>query len=200
VYHSFSTTAGDSLNNLFDPNARAFVAHPALAADAQLRPGGEPDLRFTTKTAVISPAKTSQGLTSDRAMNVYTGPAAAVPIIRNEELLLLRAEANIQQNNLGAALDDINAVRQVSGGLAPLAGFADQAAALTELLYNRRYSLLFEGHRWIDLRRYNLLNTLSSDATALGPAKRFSKFPFPVNDCLARETPPASGCSPEAGF
>lgn len=200
VYHSFSTTAGDSLNNLFDPTARAIVAHPSLATDAQLRVGGEPDLRFSTKTALLGTAKSAQGLTSDRAMNVYTSPSAGVPIIKNEELLLLRAEANIQQNNLGAALNDINAVRQVSGGLAPLGAFADQATALTELLYNRRYSLLFEGHRWVDLRRYNLLNLLPQDATALGPALRFSKFPFPTNDCLARDTPPTTGCTPEAGF
>jgi hypothetical protein len=200
VYHSFSTTAGDSLNNLFDPTARAIVAHPALGPEAQLRIGGEPDLRFSTKTAVLGTPKSAQGLNSDRAMNVYTSPSAGVPIIRNEELLLLRAEANIALNNLGPALDDINAVRQVSGGLAPLGAFADQAAALTELLYNRRYSLLFEGHRWVDLRRYNLLTTLPQDPTALGPSLRFSKFPFPTNDCLARETPPASGCTPEAGF
>jgi hypothetical protein len=200
VYHSFSTTAGDSVNNLVDPTARAIVAHPSLETDAQLRVGAEPDLRFSTKTALLATPKSAQGLSSNRAMNVYTSPSAFVPIIRNEELLLLRAEANIQQNNLGAALNDINAVRQVSGGLAPLGAFADQATALSELLYNRRYSLLFEGHRWIDVRRYNLLNTLPQDPTALGPALRFGKFPFPVNECLARDTPPATGCSPEAGF
>jgi hypothetical protein len=201
VYHSFSTTAGDSLNNLFDPTARAIVAHPSLAPEAQTQPGGALDARLLAKTTLLPPpAKAAQGLSSDRAMNVYPSSSASVPIIRNEELLLLRAEANIQSNNLSAALDDINAVRQVSGGLAPLAGFADQEAALTELLYNRRYSLLFEGHRWIDLRRYNLLTTLPTEVTSSGPSFRFRRFPFPTNECLSRETQPATGCSPEPGF
>src|SRR5256885_2729238 len=34
---------------------------------------------------------------------------------------------------------------------------------LDELLYNRRLSLLFEGHRWIDMRRFGRLNQLTLD-------------------------------------
>jgi hypothetical protein len=133
-------------------------------------------------------------------MNVFGSPTAPIPIIRNEELILLRAEANIGLNLLGPALTDINLIRQTSGNLPPSAAFADQTAARTELLYNKRYSLLFEGHRWIDLRHYGLLGTLSTDATNFGPATRFRRFPFPANECLARATPPAQGCSPEPGF
>jgi hypothetical protein len=74
----------------------------------------------------------------------------------------------------------------------------DQASLLTELLYNKRYSLLYEGgHRWIDLRRYNRLNTLPK---ALPTHRIFSRFPFPRNDCLARDPTPAVGCTAEAGF
>ena len=36
-------------------------------------------------------------------------------------------------------------------------------AFLDELLYNRRWSLLFEGHRWIDHRRFGRLNALPRD-------------------------------------
>ncbi|MGH7628904.1 MAG: RagB/SusD family nutrient uptake outer membrane protein [Gemmatimonadales bacterium] len=206
VYHSFSTTAGDSLNNLFDPTARAIVAHPALETDAQLQVGGAKDQRFLTKTLLLldeqgdTVFKSSQGLGSFRAMNVYTGPSAAVPIIRNEELILLRAEANINLNLLPAAVTDLNEVRQEAGNLPAYAAAVDQASLVNELLYNRRYSLLFEGHRWIDLRRYNLLTGLSQDPTDLGASRRFSRFPFPTNECLARDTPPAAGCTPEVGF
>jgi hypothetical protein len=34
----------------------------------------------------------------------------------------------------------------------------------------------------------------------VGTSVRFSKFPFPTNECLARATPPATGCTPETGF
>jgi hypothetical protein len=44
----------------------------------------------------------------------------------------------------------------------PLAPFASQAEALDALLYERRYSLLFEGQRWNDYRRFKRLNQLST--------------------------------------
>ncbi len=202
VFHSFSTTAGDSINNLVDATARAIVAHPALETDAQLQVGGlAPDARFVNKTILLAAPRTAQGLISNRAMNVYPSPSAPISIIRNEELILLRAEANIETNNLAGAVTDLNEIRQEAGNLPPYAGAVTQDALRDELLYNRRYSLLFEqGHRWIDLRRYNRLTTLPQETTTAGTARRFSRFPFPTNECLARETPPAAGCTPEAGF
>ena len=203
VYHSFSTTAGDSLNNLFDPTPRAIVAHPSLETGAQLQVGGVlPDARFLSKTAVpLTPPDPTQGLSSNRAMNVYTSTSADVPIIKNEELILLRAEANINLNDLASAVTDLNEIRQESGNLPPYPGPVTQDALITELLYNRRYSLLLEGgHTWIDARRYDRLTALPQDASALGPTLRFRRFPFPTNECLARATPPAAGCTPEPGF
>ncbi len=201
VYHSFSTTSGDSLNNLFDPTARAIVAHPSLGPGAQLQASLQPDQRFLSKTSLLAAPKSAQGLTSDRAMNVYTSTSSPVAIIRNEELILLRAEANINLGNVGDAVTDLNEIRAEAGNLPAYAGGVDQASLTTELLYNRRYSLLFEGgHTWIDARRYNRLTALLQDASSLGPTVRFSRFPFPTNECLARDTPPAAGCTPEVGF
>jgi hypothetical protein len=203
VYHSFSTTAGDSLNNLFDPEARAIVAHPSLGTQAQLQAGGQQDQRFLNKTLLLPAGKSTQGLSSDRAMNVYTSTSSPVPIIRNEELILLRAEANINLGNLPAAVTDLNEIRAEAGNLPAYSGAVDQPSLITELLYNRRYSLLFEGgHTWIDARRYGRLNLLPQDPVSLGTGVtlRFSRFPFPTNECLARATPPAAGCTPEPGF
>ncbi len=202
VYHSFSTTAGDSLNNLFDPTGRAIVAHPSLETEAQLQTDGVTrDARFVNKTLLLPAPKSAQGLSSNRAMNVYTSTESDVPIIRNEELILLRAEAAINLNDLANAVIDLNEIRGEAGNLPAYAGAVTQPALLDELLYNRRYSLLFEGgHRWLDLRRYNRLGTLPQEVTQAGTARRFSRFPFPTNECLARATPPGSGCTPEAGF
>jgi len=94
----------------------------------------------------------------------------------------------------------LNGIRIKSGKLPAYAGAVTQAALLDELLYNRRYSLLFEGgHRWIDLRRYGRLGTLPTETTTNGTAKRFTKFPFPAFDCDPRSPKPA-GCGTEAGF
>jgi len=82
--------------------------------------------------------------------------------MRNEELILLRAEANIGKGNYTAAEPDINFIRQ-SAGLTAVT--LDANNALDELLKQKRYSLFLEGFRWIDLRLYNKLNTLPIDRT-----------------------------------
>lgn len=190
AYHAFSSTSGDVENALYDPTGRAILAHPSIRADAQLKADASVDDRVTRKITTLPDPRTVQGITTDVMFNIYTSPSARIPIIRNEELILLRAEANIGLNtpaSLTAANTDINTIRQRSGGLAPVV-LATQAAALNELLYNKRYSLLFEGgHRWIDLRRYGRLNTLP---LAVSTHTVPTRFPFPEAECLAR----SAGC------
>jgi hypothetical protein len=68
---------------------------------------------------------------------------------------------------------------------------------LDELLYNKRYSLLWEGgYSWIDLRHYGKLTTLPRGLT---DGHFFTKMPFPDNECLARNPAPTDGCGPEVG-
>ncbi|MBI4421307.1 MAG: RagB/SusD family nutrient uptake outer membrane protein [Gemmatimonadetes bacterium] len=199
VYHVFGTGSGDVLNAVFDPDARALHAHPSLRTDAQTRPGGGPDLRFVNKIKTIA-SKTVQGITTDIIFTVYQSPTARVPIIRNEELILLRAEANIGLNtgsSLAAARADLDFIRQNAGGLAPYSGPLNQAALLDELLYNKRYSLLWEGgHRWIDMRHYGRLADLPQD---LPTHRRFPRFPFPINECTPR-SPAPGGCTEVTGI
>jgi hypothetical protein len=195
AYHSFSAGAGDILNGLFDPEGRALNAHPSLRTDAQLRSNGERDLRYQAKVQLRAEPVSTQGITTDVLFSVYNSPTAPVPIIRNEELILLRAEANIGLTNFGTALQDINLIRSTSGGLPNYTGVQTASAMLDALLYEKRYSLLFEGHRWIDLRHYNKLSTMPKD---LPTHKIFSKFPLPRAECIIRTTQPA-GCALEVG-
>jgi hypothetical protein len=157
VYMNYGTGPGDFPNPLVPQTVENF-AHDSLQALAQLQADGvTPDLRLTTKTAARS-SLSSNGFSSGLGFIRYPSPNSSVPIIKNEELILLRAEANINLNDLGAALTDINQIRTQSGGLAPLATLGTQEQAIDELLYNRLFSLLYEGgHRWIDLRRYGRL-------------------------------------------
>jgi hypothetical protein len=61
--------------------------------------------------------------------------------------------------DLAGALADVNFVRAASGGLAPLAPFANATDAISKILIEKRYSLLMESaHRLVDLRAYGLLN------------------------------------------
>ena len=52
------------------------------------------------------------------------------------------------------------------------------------ILYERRYSLLWEGHRWFDVRRYNRINTLPLD---IATHFRVRVMPVPQAECLARQ-------------
>jgi hypothetical protein len=193
VYHSFSTGSGDTQNLLFDPTGRAILAHPALVTDAENKPDATPDARLVSKVAQLPAPRTVQGVTSDRVFSIYNSNTAPIPIIRNEELILLRAEARYFTNDFVGALDDINFIRTTSGGLALRGPFLNQTDFVTELLKQRRYSLMFEGgHRWIDARRFGLLSTLP---LALPSHTVPSRFPFPEAECLARVPAPTQGCT-----
>ncbi len=191
VYHSFSTGSGDLPNLLFDPTGRAIIAHPSIRSDAETRPDGTLDARALSKTATIT-SRTVQGVTSDLVFTIYQSNVAPVPIIRNEELILLRAEARFFTGNTADALSDINFIRTTSGGLAARGAFANVADFTTELLKQRRYSLMFEGgHRWIDARRFGTLNALPK---ALPSHNIHSRFPFTEAECLARAPEKPEGC------
>ncbi len=184
VYHTFSTGSGDNANTFLSASVRENFAHPDLADSAQTQPGGAKDARFLAKVAPRTP-QTNNGLTSGWGWIRYAGPTSPVPIIRNEELILIRAEANIQLNNLAAARTDLNTVRVKSGGLAPLGPGLTQAQLRADLLYERRYSLVFEwGHHWIDARRYGLLGQLRIDRPG---DVVYSTFPIPSDEVLARK-------------
>lgn len=193
VYHIYSTAAGDTPNANSFANSNFIFAHGSIQTDAQSGPSGI-DARYTRKiVSLASPVAPPSSLNTPATVrfNIYPTQDSRAPIIRNEELMLLRAEANIFTNNLGAALVDINNVRVVSGGLAPLGPFASQTEARTALLYERRYSLLFEGQRWNDYRRFNILNQLPLDRPTHFVAK---VMPIPQAECDARVVKP-NGCT-----
>jgi len=192
VYMDFSAGPGDFANPLaLDPQVGENFGHPSLETEAQLQPGGALDRRFLTKLVKrdLRSAGTPTLLTSDLGWVRYPSPNSPIPLIKNEELILLRAEANIGLNAPGLAVPDIDLVRTTSGGLDPFSGPVDQASLLTELLYNKRYSLMFEGgHSWIDFRRYNRTADLTSfDRAGPPPDLIFSGLPIPTAEVQARQ-------------
>lgn len=193
AYHSYSTGSGDTQNALFDPTGRAILAHPSIVTDAENKPNGTRDARVLAKVSQLAAPRTVQGVTTDLVFTIYNSNTAPIPIIRNEELILLRAEARYFTNDLVGALNDINLIRTTSGGLASRGPFLSQADFVAELLKQRRYSLLFEGgHRWIDARRFGLLSTLP---LALPTHTIPTRWPFPEAECLARVPAPTQGCT-----
>jgi hypothetical protein len=175
VFHVFGTGSGDQLNTFFIPQNQTGeirVAHPSYAADIEA--GDDRINKATLRNAVAS----LNGLSSDRDVWVYTSSTAPIPIIRNEELILIYAEANIQNNDLVDAATAINIIRN-GHSLGNYTGAMTQPALITEMLNQRRYSLYCEGHRWIDMRRYNLLGQLPIDRTG---DDVWTEFPLPVSE------------------
>jgi hypothetical protein len=192
LYMDFSAGPGDFANPLaLSPQVGENFGHPSLRTGAQLQPGGEPDQRFLNK--LVTRAQRSAGtpdlLTSDLGWIRYPSPNSPIPLIKNEELILLRAEANIGLSNLAGAVTDIDFVRTTSGGLAPYAGTVDQTSLITELLYNKRYSLMYEGgHSWIDFRRYGRLAALgTNERGGEQPDVLFNTLPVPTAEVLPRQ-------------
>ncbi|HEX8359404.1 MAG TPA: RagB/SusD family nutrient uptake outer membrane protein [Longimicrobium sp.] len=199
AYQTYSGNSGDTPNTLSDVSGKT-VAEPKLRTDAELRANGQRDARYVAKIDSTSASSLVGGLSSNLRFAHYTtrpfygggGLASPIPIIRNEELILLRAEARWFTGDKVGAMADLNFIRVNSGGLQPAATPATDAAFITELLAQRRYSLLFEGgHRWIDFRRFGLRTSLPATGTpralatpSFGNSAEY--FPLPNNEANAR--------------
>jgi hypothetical protein len=106
--------------------------------------------------------RTLGGITGKYDPNVYPSQTAPVSIIRNEELILISAEAKAKSGNLTGAVSDINIIRQTAGSLPAYSGPVTQEALVNEVLRQRRYSLFYEGQWLVDLRRLGRLNTTTN--------------------------------------
>jgi hypothetical protein len=136
------------------------------------------------------PTFTVQGISSNVQFTMYNSATAPIPLIRNEELILLRAEANLGLGNTALAIQDLNVVRTTAGGLPPLPA-AFSGDLLTELLYDKHYSLLWEGgNTWIDMRHYGRLARIPVSAA---DPRLFPAMPIPVAECQPR-SPQPEGC------
>lgn len=185
VYMDYGTGPGDDANFLSqDPQTSDNLVHPMLEDSAESQVTTGLDARLLAKT-VTRPVRTSTGLTSDRSFTGYPTPGSPIPIIRNEELILLRAEANNATDAVGSAAD-INYIRVTSGNLAVDATLAAGTTTdrLNAILKQRLYSLLYEGgHRWIDMRRTGNLAGVPVDrpGDVVHPT-----LPIPTDEVLAR--------------
>jgi hypothetical protein len=205
VYFDFSSNPGDVQNGLSDPlNGTLYFALPEQQTDAEPQSGSAtPDARVGAKIVDASITQILGGFPIHGTLkysiyytNGQADPGHEIPIIRDEELVLLRAEAELGSGLLAAATNDMNATRQGSGNLKALTPGLSADSLLTDLLYERRYSLMWEqGTRWIDARRYGILNTaIPANPAPLTGGHVPSVMPVPENECQARGL--GSTCTP----
>ncbi len=103
-------------------------------------------------------------------------------IFRVAEMYMIKAEAQIAQNNLSGAAETLKLVKDARHATAQvLPTYASQQDAYQDLLLERRKEFCFEGMRYIDIKRLGVAANVSFD--------RFSRDCAINNSC----TPPTPG-------
>jgi len=186
AYFRYSAAGADLLNPLFialnSGDTGAAVAYPDFIEDPSM-PSFEPGDTRLNKVVARSdfPVQLElAGMAGAYDVFIYQSSTDPVGIIRNEELLLLYAEANMVSNPSDAEAA-IDAVRSAAG-LGPIgAGNVDE----DRIIFERRYSLFGEGHRWIDMRRFGRLAEINQDFDRIGDLSPVpSQFPIPQSEGL----------------
>jgi hypothetical protein len=138
------------------PTSTILIVHPAMVEDAL--PG---DLRLNKFAKRVTNPATNANLgdfIGEYQDARWVTNTSSIPYIRNEELILIYAEAQAMTGNPAEAVSAINTIRNI-WGVGDYTGGTSAEELMEEILFQRRYSLWAEGgHRWIDLRRTNRLN------------------------------------------
>ncbi|MBA2687374.1 MAG: hypothetical protein H0U64_04665 [Gemmatimonadaceae bacterium] len=187
-YHFVSSGSEATAN----PRSDAKIGLNPLVRDS-LQAGDARGSKITTRTT-LSGQGISTSVTCTLCVATLANSEAPLGILRDEELVLLRAQAYIAAGNLVGAAADINSVRTFYG-LAPVAAFASTRAAIDAVLYEKRYSLLYEGpQRLVDLREYGRLNaTFLRRETSTDPFN--AAFPLPRAELNARNLTSNPACT-----
>ncbi len=114
--------------------------------------------------------------------NTSTVPTEYYMVLRLAEQYLIRAEAEMNGANGGAAaaIADLNTIRN-RAGLTPLPTTLTSTQLLAALAHERQDELFCEwGHRWFDLRRLGLAHDVLSNITYKQPWAGDYQFLYPI--------------------
>lgn len=175
--YTFSPTPPDFANPLINTATIRIVGIQKMWDEIEAG-----DKRIAKVRVLADPATYSSGVTytTKYIQNMYTSGTDPVPIIRNEELVLIAAEIAAQQNNVAEATKNINIVR-TAAGLPAYSGATTKDALINAILKERLYSLFYEGHRWVDMRRYNKLGEIVLPVSTMKVLERLEKPVAEVN-------------------
>ena len=177
----FNAGAANDIGNPYAQNLNSNIstlitAQKDFVADLdRLYPG---DARRNKVSPRLEP-RTLGGLTGSFEPNLFA-QSSPLDIIRNEELILIAAEIAIEKGaapDVTAAVASLDVIRTKAGKIQPYAGPTTKADLEDELLNQRRFSLFYEGHRWVDMRRFGRLDQLPLD---LKTHKVFDRMERPI--------------------
>jgi len=192
VYFTFSGASGDIPNPLNSSIVsiatlrllNEFVTDVASEVDTAV------DKRWLNKI-IVNPFQPQQAaysgpVSSGFLVGTFSSAASPIPIVRNEELVLTRAQIQLGLGNVAGAWTYINDVRTAVGGSPPLAPSADFVTTRDALMREQRISTVFEfsEDRTISLRMYGLQTALT---TTWGPLDTHATLlPIPLAEINGR--------------
>lgn len=196
----FSFDGSTSRNPIFDDVASGDEGQEYAPRDnfgSPLTEAGDARLDFY----LISEDTTStpNGLPIDGLRGFFTTPNASIPVYLPGEMYLIRAEAYVGLNQLGNAVNEINAVRTkqaeddafgVGADLPPYSGPVDEASLLTEIFRQRSAELYLTGMRFEDARR--LGRPVPSDNPPLTAERNRVYYPYPTQERQNNPNTPAN--------
>ena len=200
--YQFSTSSNELLNPRADAKISANNSLRDSVATMTAVDAGAPwdstDTRRGKLIARPTGALNGNGLSTTYTFSFATATSAnqlvPIPLLKDEELVLLRAQANAELGNLAKAHLDAQSVHAAYGSIA-LPTFTTLAIARRYILREKRLSLLFEGpQRLMDLRTYGYLNdTYLPKELSTDPFN--AAFPLPRAELNARGLSNAPACT-----
>jgi hypothetical protein len=158
-----------------------------------LLPGDTRASKIITRTYA-----TIQGVTMTKDLAVAVPSTAnqsrPLAVLRDEELVLLRAQAEFEAGQFASGYADLNSVH-TAYGLSAWPVSTNLQVARSNVLYDKRYSLLGEGvQRLVDLRAYGRLNAANyPKQTSVDNYN--TAFPIPKTEADARNNAITPSCT-----
>jgi hypothetical protein len=188
------------LYHVFVPAGTEGVANPYSDTRIGINPAADSVLSGDTRGSKIA-ARTYaavQGITMTKDL-VVAVPSTAnqsrpLAALRDEELVLLRAQAYFEAGQFANGYLDLNSVH-TSYGLTAWPVSVTLSVARDNILYDKRYSFIGEGvQRLVDLRAYSRLNATNYPKQTSTDAYN-SAFPIPKAEVDARSGNIALTCT-----
>ncbi len=102
-------------------------------------------------------------------------------VLRLAEQFLIRAESRAMQGNITGSQNDLNMIRNRAG--LPNTSANDQLSLMTAITHERQVEFFSEwGHRWLDLKRNNLADSVLGTVKAPGWQPSDTLYPIPKVD------------------
>jgi hypothetical protein len=162
VYHNFSSTSGDAVNPVTFSVGQTTTLYVLDTVVSEISAGG--DLRAAKLILNIGPPGSEAGPVANAqaadmmTVGFYQTASSPIPIIRDEELVLIEAAIQLGEGNLANAVASIDAIRANVGNVPPYAGAMTYVAVRDQLLHEMRASNIGEPgeERLMAVRNYGL--------------------------------------------